>query len=311
MIQRKQRLRAAVAMLVLLMLAAQDPSRLEGQTMNTEKPSKTEIAVLGGGCFWCLEPIFSDLKGVENVEVGYTGGHTPDPTYKAVSSGGTGHAEVARITNGQVPINVVSRGDIRSDHLAGINSTGQRFASMPLYTAGGRGMGRRQCTREYKIEPIEREIRRLLGVGKGKRVPKDVAVEQWIGISTDELERLKQNPHRWAHNRWPLIEARMSRADCRVWFEREYPGVCLVKSACTSCPFRDNAMWRNLRDSHPLDFEDACQFDEAIRHNGSTLRGMREQQFVHRSGVPLRAADLEDNAIGDLFRGECDGMCGV
>ena len=96
--RRKQELGAAVAMLAFLTLAAHNPSRLEGKTMNTEKPSKTEIAVLGGGCFWCLEPIFSDLEGVENVEVGYAGGHTPDPTYKAVSSGGTGHAEVARIT---------------------------------------------------------------------------------------------------------------------------------------------------------------------------------------------------------------------
>ena len=70
-------------------------------------------------------------------------------------------------------------------------------------------------------------------------------------------------------------------------------------------------MWRSLRDNDPEGFEDACQFDEAIRHNGSTLKGMNSQQYVHRSGVPLREADLEDNALGDLFLGECDGMCGV
>lgn len=219
--------------------------------------------------------------------------------------------EVARQTNGQVEVNVVSKGSLREDQLAGLNSTGQRFAAMPLFTAGGAGMGRRQCTREYKIEPIEKEIRRLLGVAKGKRVPKGVIVEQWIGISTDEIERLKYNLRPWAVNRWPLIEARMSRADCRAWFEREYPGQPLPASLCIACPYRDNNMWRHLRDTAPDDFEEACQFDDAIRHTGSRLKGMKEQQFVHRSGVPLREADLEDNAIADLISGECDGMCGT
>ncbi|MDF1501023.1 MAG: peptide-methionine (S)-S-oxide reductase MsrA [Anaerolineales bacterium] len=57
-----------------------------------------EKATLGGGCFWCLEPVYNDLIGVEQVEVGYAGGDIPDPTYRAVCSGTTGHAEVAQIT---------------------------------------------------------------------------------------------------------------------------------------------------------------------------------------------------------------------
>lgn len=60
--------------------------------------SVTEQAVLGGGCFWCLEAVFEQLRGVEMVESGYAGGKTPNPTYKAVCSGTTGHAEVVRIT---------------------------------------------------------------------------------------------------------------------------------------------------------------------------------------------------------------------
>lgn len=59
---------------------------------------KLEKATLGGGCFWCLEPVYEDLVGVEDVEVGYAGGDVPDPSYKAVSTGTTGHAEVAQIT---------------------------------------------------------------------------------------------------------------------------------------------------------------------------------------------------------------------
>lgn len=60
--------------------------------------TKYESAVLAGGCFWCIETIFQDLKGVEMVESGYSGGATTNPTYKEVCEGNTGHAEVVRIT---------------------------------------------------------------------------------------------------------------------------------------------------------------------------------------------------------------------
>jgi peptide-methionine (S)-S-oxide reductase len=57
-----------------------------------------EIATLAGGCFWCIEAVFAELNGVEKVESGYSGGHTPDPNYHQVCNGNTGHAEVVQIT---------------------------------------------------------------------------------------------------------------------------------------------------------------------------------------------------------------------
>ncbi|MBI3595685.1 MAG: peptide-methionine (S)-S-oxide reductase MsrA [Nitrospirae bacterium] len=57
-----------------------------------------EVATLGGGCFWCLEAVYADLKGVEKVESGYSGGASADPTYRQVCSGTTGHAEVVQVT---------------------------------------------------------------------------------------------------------------------------------------------------------------------------------------------------------------------
>ena len=60
--------------------------------------SDKEIATLAGGCFWCLEAVFDDLKGVQSVESGYMGGATAKPSYEKVCSGQTGHAEVVRIT---------------------------------------------------------------------------------------------------------------------------------------------------------------------------------------------------------------------
>src|SRR5688572_21149081 len=59
---------------------------------------KTETATLGGGCFWCIEAVFNQLQGVESAVSGYAGGHVPDPDYEAVCGGGTGHAEVVRVT---------------------------------------------------------------------------------------------------------------------------------------------------------------------------------------------------------------------
>jgi peptide-methionine (S)-S-oxide reductase len=61
-------------------------------------PAGKEIATLAGGCFWCLEAVYDDLKGVESVESGYMGGKTANPTYEAVCSGRTGHAEVVQVT---------------------------------------------------------------------------------------------------------------------------------------------------------------------------------------------------------------------
>lgn len=63
----------------------------------TTVASGKEVTTLGGGCFWCLEAVFDALEGVESVESGYMGGETPDPTYEAVCTGRTGHAEVVHI----------------------------------------------------------------------------------------------------------------------------------------------------------------------------------------------------------------------
>jgi len=59
---------------------------------------KTEITTLGGGCFWCVEAVFADLKGVEKLESGFSGGTLPNPSYEQVCTGETGHAEVVQVT---------------------------------------------------------------------------------------------------------------------------------------------------------------------------------------------------------------------
>src|ERR671928_98236 len=65
--------------------------------MSSTSP-ELEVATLGGGCFWCLEAVYRDVRGVERVVSGYAGGQTPKPSYEQVCSGRTGHAEVVQVT---------------------------------------------------------------------------------------------------------------------------------------------------------------------------------------------------------------------
>lgn len=93
------------------------------------------------------------------------------------------------------------------------------FYAIPAHVTmpdGKKGMTRRTCTRYYKIEPIVAELRRWLGYEPRQRIPVGSAV-QWLGISYDELHRMKQpvDPRqKWIERRWPLIDLRMTRSDC-------------------------------------------------------------------------------------------------
>tara|TARA_R100001443_G_scaffold25196_2_gene37952 strand:+ start:6533 stop:7354 length:822 start_codon:yes stop_codon:yes gene_type:complete len=205
------------------------------------------------------------------------------------------------------PIYKVSHGNLKDDALKGKNKYNTEFSTIPFYTTNG--IGRRQCTRDYKIDPIREKIRQLLNLKKGQRVPKDVIVEQWVGISFDEIQRIKDSRDKWTYNRYPLIEKNLRRHDCISWFNKNYPSKHLPRSACTFCPYKTNAEWRYLRDNDPQAWLETIEFDESIRNVGLT----KIDQFVHKSKVPLKDADLstaEDK--GQLnFLDECDGMCGV
>ena len=71
---------------------------MKKEKMNPKHVDKLEVATLGGGCFWCIEATFQEIRGVVNVESGYAGGTTVSPTYEQVCTGNTGHVEVVQIT---------------------------------------------------------------------------------------------------------------------------------------------------------------------------------------------------------------------
>jgi hypothetical protein len=202
------------------------------------------------------------------------------------------------------PVYTVSAGNIRDDAIAKTNSTGQRFASIPWHMKmpnGDHSMGRRQCTAEYKLKPLYRKVRELLG---GK-TPKG-GCNMWVGISTDEFQRMKPARVKYIVNSWPLIDAGLSRNDCIKWLNSN--GWNAPKSSCIGCPFHSNTEWRALTQE---EFADACVVDEAIRNPKNGIRG---QQFVHRELIPLAQVDLrtaEQAGQMSMFDNECEGMCGV
>jgi hypothetical protein len=208
----------------------------------------------------------------------------------------------------QLPFKVhtVSAGNLREDIAAQAAGQRRRFTAVPwfLVSKKGDGMGRRQCTKEYKLTPIRRKVRELLG-GKTTKA----GAEMWIGISMDEAIRMKPSQVGYIVNRWPLIEKSMSRRDCLSWLSKH--GYSAPKSACIGCPFHNDAMWREMRDNDPVSWADAIAADRLIRQVGTNLRG---RPFMHSQRVPLDQVDLstlEDHGQLDLFNNECEGMCGV
>ena len=238
-------------------------------------------------------------------------GAEPNPVYRHLEWLMSGNVALP------FPVYVVSAGNLGDEILKATRQQGKRgsHARPPFFVDNGDGtdgMIRRQCTGDYKIDPINKKIRELLGLRPRQRWPKAVGVEQWIGISTDEAVRMKPSQVPTIRIRWPLIEQRMSRWDCLRWLERhDYPEP--PKSACTFCPYRSDEAWRDLRRNDPAGWQQAIEVDDAIRQ-GLAGPGLRGTLYVHRSRQPLRDVDLstaEDRGQLNFFENECEGMCGV
>jgi hypothetical protein len=207
-----------------------------------------------------------------------------------------------------IPLYLVSTGNLRQDAI----DPEHRYASIPYFVRnpdGSDGMGRRQCTSEYKLAPINRKVRELLGAAAPdfRRVPRGRVAEQWIGFSTDEIDRVDDKSVRYVRKRYPLLELGMDRSACKRWLHSR-GWTTVVKSACIGCPYHGNQQWRTLRDNHPTEWADAVAFDEAIRKGGARGLPLNGEAFLHRSRVPLAIAPIDRvtraewrDRQGDLF----------
>lgn len=172
--------------------------------------------------------------------------------------------------------------------------------SLPAFIEGG-GIAPRQCTLDYKIIPIQQEIRRQIGK-KGHCI-------QWLGISTNEADRMKPSRKKWIENRWPLIEKRMNRHDCMIWMKKNgYPEP--PRSACYYCAFHSDNEWQRLKTMEPEAFQKAVQLEKDYQFALKDATNLRGKPFLHKSCKPLETIAF-DQGHADFFTNECEGHCGL
>ena len=218
---------------------------------------------------------------------------------------------------------VRTAGKLGDDLIAGRNSTGQRFVSIPAYTAPkgslqAVGQMKRQCSKEYKVEVVERAIRReVLDLKPRARWPRGVLVHHYFGISLEESRRTigirkrvgppQQEPH------FPLIDRGWTRGDCLRWLEGRVPHQ-VPRSACVFCPYRSDAEFLLLKETDSEGWRRAVEVDDAIRDVDSALaRKYQQRIFIHPTARPLATVTLRGEGQGAFpyFTQECEGVCGV
>ena len=212
---------------------------------------------------------------------------------------------------------------LSEDLMRGVNSTGQRFAAIPAFTTSdGSTVGRtkRQCSKEYKTEVIERSIRRdVVNLQPRQRIPRGTIIHQYFGISADEAgraarirERFKTKP--WAQPHFPLLERFITRGDAIRYLTGKVPHET-PRSACVYCPYHSDEEWRRVK-AVPEDWALAIQVDRALREPGRVVnRDMKSAMYLHRSLKPLEEVILKphpaDRQLSIGFWQECEGVCGV
>jgi len=203
-----------------------------------------------------------------------------------------------------IPVITVNNGSI-------LNPTGPNPASMPFYGINHNKpvMLRRQCTEVYKIRPIRKKIRELFQIPKPN--PLSIGVDLWLGISTDERNRVGgYYGVKYAVPSFPLIDIKpMSRDDCFTWLRQTYPNHIPEKSACVGCPFRDQEAWRSVKEN-PSEWKQAVEFDRLIR-TPEYNKHIYSQIYLHRDCLPLDEIDLRTEIEkGQLILPEFDKLWG-
>lgn len=217
------------------------------------------------------------------------------------------------------PIHTVSNGNLwkAASTVRTTKDQTRRYikVALPLHFVkdnGEPGRGMRTCTYDYKIVPINRKIREMIGrTGKQILESEGHLVEMLIGFTVDEIYRVKPNPKSWILNSFPLIEAGMSRADCYAWANRRgYPD--FEGSACKFCPNRTN--WGSLA---PDEFHE-CVNREGILQEAYAQTEISGKPFFHETRVPLSQIKIDSNRRRkmaeeqlNLFINTCNANCGT
>lgn len=219
------------------------------------------------------------------------------------------------------PIHKISNGrSLFEDAANGVNAQGHSWLTLPVYLAdrqgNAAGINWRQCTKNYKLDPIRRKVQELLGVRPRQALSGETTVEMWLGITTDEAMRIKPSRNWWIQHRYPLVnDLPMNREQCAQWFAERYPGRKLSRSACIGCPFRSSASWLEIMETEPEQFAQTALLDGMIRspeHNAGRM--FRKLAYLHHRRIPLEEAlrlDAQERRDSNPFINECEGHCGL
>jgi len=177
--------------------------------------------------------------------------------------------------------------------------------SVPAYTLnvdGSKGTMFRQCTDKTKLTPLWREIKKVRGRA-------DAIV--WIGISWDEIMRMKPSRNAGVIHAWPLVGERMSRNDCLLWMTaHNFPKP--PRSACSFCPYHSNEEWIRLKRDEPEAFADAVKYERNLQEAFRKVPRLSSIPFLHSYRKPLDTIAFDPTGDSQLqFNSECEGMCGV
>ena len=177
-----------------------------------------------------------------------------------------------------------------------------RVAKIPAHTSSG-GIMLRQCTGEYKINVVVQEVRRLHKLKKRQHMK---PTEMWLGISLDEIQRMKESQLYNIKYKYPLIDKKLTRSDCISVLE-ENNFVNVKKSSCTFCPYHNNRTWKDLKSNYPQEWDKAVKLDKIIRD--SSQYNIKDKLYLHSSKQPLDEAYLQEDQE-ELFMCE-EGYCGI
>jgi|TARA_B100001094_G_scaffold248066_1_gene245034 hypothetical protein len=227
------------------------------------------------------------------------------------------------INKSGIPFHIVRNEQNLGNIVKDFQAESGRHSLLPLHIKRNDdtlGLAMRTCTSEYKIKPLQKWLREYFDV----TYLRSKHIEMVMGISFDELQRVKQAPIKWQVNCYPLVENEITRQQCKDWMKDQgYPPP--PRSACIICPFHDAEEWLHIKKTNPKEFDEAVEFDEWLRSPNSTSVGLdkfkkvntESNAYLYRDRVPLKSVDLEA-AVEErhehswtLFDDECEGMCGV
>ena len=267
-----------------------------------EIPHLTALS-LGGGVQSTALALMSDaglIAGGDKPEVAFFADTGWEPSYVLE----TVAAVKERVS---FPVETVSNGrNLAQDVFDGVAANGNRFIPIPVFTAAG-GMTPRQCTNQYKVTPLRNAAKRWLGYQEGERIKPGVRIEQWLGISTDEIARAKDSRVGYITIRYPLVESGLSRTDCAKWLAANHPDIPVGKSACVGCPYRNQESWRRIALDHPEDFARAAAIDAQMRTPGHNDKA--SAVYLHRARRPLEEAVAMSVNTPGLFEDMEDEVC--